>query len=71
MIHAKKKDGSIEKVARSSIKYIGGQEDFFKGEGDGQDFGKYENVHSGFFQEVFYKIGIDLKDNCFLDIFML
>ena len=46
MIHAKKKDGSIEKVARSSVKYIGGQPNFFRGEGDGQDFGKYENVHS-------------------------
>ena len=49
MIHAKKKDGSIEKVARSSVKYIGGQPNFFRGEGDGQDFGKYENVHSVFF----------------------
>ena len=33
MIHAKKKDGSIEKVARSSIKYIGGQEIFLGGSG--------------------------------------
>ena len=36
MIHAKKKDGSIEKVARSSIKYIGGQEFFFRGKGMGK-----------------------------------
>ena len=37
MIHAKKKDGSIEKVARSSIKYVGGQENFFlRGKGMGK-----------------------------------
>ena len=36
MIHAKKKDGSIEKVARSSIKYIGGQEISFRGKGMGK-----------------------------------
>ena len=58
-----KKDGSIEKVARSSVKYIGGQS-IFGGDGAGLCLRKYENVHI-FFSE-FYKIISILKDICFL-----
>ena len=54
-----KKDGSIEKVARFSVKYIGGQS-FFGGDGAGQYLRKYENVPI-FFSE-FYKIISILKD---------
>ena len=46
-----KKDGSIEKVARFSVKYIGGQS-IFGGTGLGPEFGKYENVH------IFFSVSI-------------
>ena len=61
MIHAKKKDGSIEKVARSSIKYIGGQEKNFKGEGDGQDLKNMKMYIVFFFSKYSTKLILILR----------
>ena len=61
-----KKDGSIEKVARFSVKYIGGQS-IFGGTGLGQNLENMK-MYIFFFSKYSTKLILIIKDNCFLVI---